>query len=141
TLEPYAREPARFWACLQPSLAGPAAARAGALRSLQDSPADGDFPLRLVEAAQLLTEPVTVVFDDIHELAGSHVLPGLDLLIRHAPPALRLILVGRCPPRLQLARMRVAGELADVGSPGLACTLEEGDGDFAGLGIPVGGAE
>ena len=141
TLDAYDREPARFWACLQASLAGAAAARAGALRSLQDSPADGDFPLRLVEAAQLLTEPVTVVFDDIHELAGSHVLPGLDLLIRHAPPALRLILVGRCPPRLQLARMRVAGELADVGSPDLACTVEEADAYFAMLGIQVAAAE
>jgi len=141
TLDACDREPDRLWACLQASLAGAAAGRAGVLRSLQDVPADSGFPLRLVEAAQQLTDPVTLVLDDMHELADSPVLPGLDLLIRHAPPALRLILAGRCPPRLQLARLRVAGELADVGSPDLACTVEEADAYFAMLGLEVAAAE
>jgi LuxR family maltose regulon positive regulatory protein len=141
TLDSYDREPARFWASLRASLGCSPAGRTGPLRAAQDAAPGDDFPLRLIEAAQLLTEPVTVVLDDVHELVGSPVLPGLDLLIRHAPPMLRLILAGRCPPQLQLARLRVAGELADIGAADLACTIEEADAYFAMLGLGVTAAE
>ena len=109
------------------------------MRLLEDvSPAD--FPLRLVEAAQLLSEPVVLVLDDIHEIAGGSVLAGLDLLIRHAPPSVRLVLSGRRPPGLQLARLRVAGELADVTAAELACTADEAAAYFEMLGIDIGAA-
>ena len=81
---------------------------AESLRSLEDVSPDG-FPLRLVEAAQTFTEPVILVLDDIHELTDTAVLGGIDLLIRHAPATLRLVLSARQPPALQLARLRVAG--------------------------------
>ena len=122
---------------LQAALTRAGTVAADVAQSLRDTPPDA-VPLRLVEAAQLLTEPVTLVLDDVHELAGDGpVLAGLDLLIRHVPPTLRLILSGRCPPRLQLARLRVAGELADVTSADLACTAEEAAAYFAMLGLDV----
>ena len=99
-------------------------------------PPDG-FPLRLVEAAQRFTEPVILVLDDIHELTDPAVLSGLDLLIRHAPGSLRLVLSARQPPALQLARLRVSGELADIGGQDLACTADEADAYFAMLGLDV----
>jgi LuxR family transcriptional regulator, maltose regulon positive regulatory protein len=160
TLDAGDRDPARFWSYVQAALtrAGGAPADAvGALRP-QQVPAAGpppppapavpvpppvpagsadDFALRLAEAAQLLTEPVTLVLDDAHELTGGPVLAGLDLLIRHAPPALRLILIGRCPPPLQLARLRLSGDLADVTAADLACAPEEADAYFAMLGLAV----
>jgi LuxR family transcriptional regulator, maltose regulon positive regulatory protein len=158
TLDAGDRDPARFWAYVQAALTraggGPAGA-VGALRPGQvpafalppppvpavpvppPAPAGSadDFALRLAEAAQLLTEPVTLVLDDAHELTGGPVLAGLDLLIRHAPPALRLILTGRCPPPLQLSRLRLSGDLADVTAADLACTPEEADAYFAMLGL------
>ncbi len=131
------RDPARFWPYVQAALTRAGTVAADVAQSLQDTPPDA-VPLRLVEAAQLLTEPVTLVLDDVHELADDGpVLAGLDLLIRHVPPTLRLILSGRCPPRLQLARLRVAGELADVTSADLACTAEEAAAYFAMLGLDV----
>jgi LuxR family transcriptional regulator, maltose regulon positive regulatory protein len=144
------RDPARFWAYVQAALARADIVPAEVARSLQDGPADA-FPLRLVEAAALLTEPVTLVLDDVHEFGDpadpggttppgpqdSPVLAGLDLLIRHVPPTLRLVLSGRCPPRLQLARLRVSGELADVTAADLACTVEEADAYFAMLGLDI----
>jgi LuxR family maltose regulon positive regulatory protein len=136
TLDADDRDPARFWAYVQAALARADIMPADVARSLPSLRADA-FPLRLVEAAQLLTEPVTLVLDDVHELADGPVLAGLDLLIRHVPPTLRLILSGRCPPRLQLARLRVSGELADVTSADLACTVEEADAYFAMLGLEV----
>jgi LuxR family maltose regulon positive regulatory protein len=95
------------------------------------------FPLRLVEAAQTFAEPVVLVLDNAHELTDPAVLAGLDVLIRHAPPALRLVLCARVPPALQLARLRVSGELADIATHDLACTVEEADGYFAMLGLDV----
>ncbi len=136
TLDADDRDPARFWAYVQAALIRADIVPADVARSLREVPSDA-FPLRLVEAAQLLTEPVTLVLDDIHELADGPVLAGLDLLIRHVPPTLRLVLSGRCPPRLQLARLRVSGELADVTSADLACTVEETDAYFAMLGLEV----
>ena len=106
------------------------------LRSLENSSPDR-FPLRLVEAAQAFTEPVTLVLDDVHELTDQAVLAGLDVLTRHAPPTLRLVLLARQPPALQLARLRVSGDLADIGSQDLACTAEEADAYFAMLGLDV----
>jgi LuxR family transcriptional regulator, maltose regulon positive regulatory protein len=136
TLDADDQDPARFWAYVQAALCRAGTMPADAVRVLQDAPADA-FPLRAVEAAQLLTEPVTLILDDVHELADGPVLAGLDLLIRHAPPTLRLILSGRCPPRLQLARLRVSGDLADVGSSELACTAEEATDYFEMLGLEL----
>jgi LuxR family transcriptional regulator, maltose regulon positive regulatory protein len=128
-----------FWAYVCAGLTRLRAAPPDALRSLEDSTPDG-FPLRLVEAAQQFTEPVTMVLDDVHEVTDQAVLSGLDLLIRHAPGGLRLVLSARQPPALQLARLRVAGELADIGGADLACTPEEADAYFAMLGIDVDSA-
>ena len=71
----------------------------------------------------------------------SGVLPGLGYLIHHAPPTLRIILCGRRVPGLHLARMRVAGDLAEVDAADLACTPEEADAYFAKLGLAADPAE
>jgi len=139
TLDAADRDPVRFWGYAQAALAAAGPLPAEAARALRDPPAAAGMPPRLLEAAQLLTEPVTLVLDDVHELAGGPVLAGLDQLIRHAPPALRLVLAGRCPPRLALARLRVSGDLADVTAADLACTADEADAYFAMLGLDVDG--
>ena len=123
-----------FWAYVCAGLSRLRCIPAESLRSLEDASPDG-FPLRLVEAAQTFTEPVILVLDDIHELTDAAVLGGIDLLIRHAPPTLRLVLSARQPPALQLARLRVSGELADIGSHDLACTSDEADAYFSMLGL------
>ena len=123
-----------FWAYVCAGLARLRSIPAESLRSLEDASPDG-FPLRLVEAAQTFTEPVILVLDDVHELTDEAVLAGIDLLIRHAPPTLRLVLSARQPPALQLARLRVSGELADIGGQDLACTSEEADAYFSMLGL------
>ena len=125
-----------FWAYVCAGLTRLRVAPPDALRSLEDSSPAG-FPLCLVEAAQLFTEPVVLVLDGVDEVTDKPVLAGLDLLIRHAPAGLRLVLSARRPPMLQLARLRVSGELADVGGHDLACTPDEADAYFAMLGLDV----
>ncbi|MGE5131562.1 MAG: LuxR C-terminal-related transcriptional regulator [Gemmatimonadota bacterium] len=129
-----------FWAYLCAGLTRVRAAPADTMRVLADGPADG-FPLRLVQAAQAFPEPVVLILDDLHELTDQAVLRGLDVLIRHAPPSLRLVLCARQQPGLQLARLRVAGELADISGADLACTAAEADAYFAMLGLEAEPAE
>jgi LuxR family maltose regulon positive regulatory protein len=129
-----------FWAYLCASLGRVRPAPAEILQVLEDTGPDG-FPLRLVEAAQAFTEPVVLVLDDVHEVTDPGVLNGLDVLIRHAPPTLRLVLSARRPPALQLARLRVSGDLSEVGATELACTAEEADAYLAMLGMDVTTAE
>jgi LuxR family maltose regulon positive regulatory protein len=135
TLDGEDRDPARFWAYVQAALTSVMPDGSGV--PAVAGQAAGAFALHLAEAAQLLTEPVTLVLDDVHELTGGPVVEGLDQLIRHAPPALRLILSGRCPPPLQLARLRLSGDVADVTPADLACRAEEADAYFAMLGLDV----
>ncbi len=143
TTDPGDREPARFWRYLAAALARACPEEDSALRGLASTGAD-DAPAALATLARRLDDPVTVVLDDVHELAGSPLLPGLGTLIRHAPATLRVILSGRCGhglPGLPLARLRLSGDLADITAADLACTPAEADAYFAMLGIQLSEAE
>jgi LuxR family transcriptional regulator, maltose regulon positive regulatory protein len=141
TLDADDREPDRFWHYLIlglakagtiPTLAGEAP---GELLS-DGSDAAGDSVARQLVSCLVAThEPTTVVLDDVHLLAGSPALAGLDELIHHAPPELRLVLAGRYVPGLALAKLRLAGQVAEVGAADLACTEEEADGFLRSAGV------
>jgi LuxR family transcriptional regulator, maltose regulon positive regulatory protein len=134
------REPGRFWAYMSAALAVGGSDLTPSLVPRSRGAAD-DLPLSLVDTMRGLAAPVALVIDDVHVLADSGVLPGLGFLIHHAPPTLRIILCGRRVPGLHLARMRVAGDLAEVDAADLACTREEADAYFAKLGLAADPAE
>ena len=140
TVDAEDRDPARFWQYVLAALVRARAIGPDEAAELSDAPPQA-CPHRIVMAARNLPEPVVLVIDDAHELAGSAALAGLDQLIKHAPPGLRLVLSGRCPPGLALARLRVAGELADIGAADLACTAAEADAYFSMLGITIAPAQ
>ena len=118
------RWPRQLWSNMRGSLASIPALPDDIASDLPD-PADNAFPLHLARLTLRLERPVTLVVDDVNQLAGAEVLAGFDQLIRHAPPTLRLVLVGRHPAGLQVARLRVGGELAEIGAADLACTPQE----------------
>lgn len=115
-----------FWADVCESLTRARAVPTDAIRSLQDASAEG-FPLRLAEVTRPLTVPIVLLLDNAHALTDGPVLAGLDVLIRHAAPALSLLFSGGRAPGLQLGRLRASGELAMVGAAGLAWTPGEVD--------------
>ncbi len=129
-----------FWAYVCASVSRVRPAPPEVLQSLEDTGPDG-FPMRLVETARGFTQSLVLVLDDVHEVTDPGVLGGLDVLIRHAPPTLRLVLSARRPPALQLARLRVCGELGEIGAADLACTAEEAEAYFAMLGMRLPAAE
>jgi LuxR family transcriptional regulator, maltose regulon positive regulatory protein len=134
------REPGRFWAYMSAALAVGGSDLTSSLVPRTRTPAD-ELPVGLMDTMRGLAAPVALVLDDAHVLADSAVLSGLGFLIHHAPPTLRIILCGRRVPGLHLARMRVAGDLAEVDAADLACTREEADAYFAKLGLAADAAE
>src|SRR6185437_15600534 len=140
TVDAEDRDPVRFWQYMLAALVRARAIGPEEAAQLATAPPE-TCPNRIVTAARNMPEPVVLVLDDVHELAGSAALAGLDQLIKHAPAGLRLVLAGRCPPGLALARLRVAGELADIGAAELACTADEADAYFSMLGISMAPAQ
>lgn len=62
-----------------------------------------------------LTEPLAVVIDDIHTLEGTPAEAGIGQLAQYLAPPVHLLLAGRRPPRFDLSRLRVSGDLMEVG--------------------------
>jgi LuxR family transcriptional regulator, maltose regulon positive regulatory protein len=130
------REPARFWQYVLAALVRVRAVGPEDAGQLAAAPPEA-YPLRIAAVTRGRAEPAILVIDDVHALGGSGALTGLDLLIRHAPPALRLVLCGRCVPGVALSRLRVAGEVTDIGAADLACTPQEAEAyvDMLGIGM------
>ena len=125
SLEPDDNEPGRFWAYLVAALE-----RAGALPPGAPPPAANGRP-GAIDLAPLLNRlagveaPVVLVLDDFHEIVDAAVLGGVEFLLRHAPPSLRLVIAARADPRLPLHKLRTSGKLTEIRCDELAFTVEE----------------
>ncbi len=80
---------------------------------------------RLLEDLSSLEEPLWLVIDDVHELRSPQALAQLRLLVMHAPPEVRFMLVARRDVRLGLHRLRLEGELTEIRAADLRFTLDE----------------
>lgn len=83
------------------------------------------------EAAGLLAESLggsdlTIVIDELERIADAPLaLEALDGFIRYLPDHARVIVIGRQEVPLDLARLRLAGEVAHLGESDLALTIDE----------------
>jgi LuxR family maltose regulon positive regulatory protein len=127
SLDPGDNEAVRFWAHVLAALRRSGAVPASSpLRSLAPQPGSDDIFLPLlVNSLAKLPTPVVLILDDVQELTDPTVLNGLEFLLRHAPPKLRLVLATRVDPPLPLQRLLVGGQLAQVRSADLAFTVDE----------------
>jgi len=104
-----------FWARVYEGLLRASSAAIDAVRALADS-TPVEFPLRLADTIRWLAKPVVIIIDNAHDATSKSLLSGLDLLVRNAPPNLRIVFAGRAEPALpQLARLLAAGEVTVVG--------------------------
>src|SRR5262249_43585402 len=69
--------------------------------------------------------PVTLLLDDLHVMTDPGVLKGLEFVVRHAGPSLRLVVASRMDPLLPLHRYRLAGQLTDIRARDLAFSVAE----------------
>ena len=88
-------------------------------------PDDVDFPGRFAAAVDALPDRVTLVLDDVHEVADPSAMDELRALLRYRPAGLRLLLSSRFDPPLPLARMRMEGRLWDLRADRLAFSTAE----------------
>lgn len=118
---------ATFWTYVLAALCRSGAVPAdSALRTLapQSGP-DETFLLPLVGGLAKLPAPVVLVVDDLHDITDPTVLKGLEFLLRHGPPQLRLVVATRVDPPLPLQRLLVSGQLAQLRAAQLAFTVAE----------------
>ncbi len=115
----------RFWAYVIAALERSGALPAGAA-ALTASHQDGQIELApLLNALAGVQRPVVLVLDDFHEIGDPTILRGVQFLIRHCPPRLRLVIAARADPRLALHQLRTSGKLTEVRVAELAFTVGE----------------
>lgn len=107
---------------------------AAAVRSATGLAEDGPVPDRAprTDQTELLAatlaaadRPVLLVLDDLHRVADPAALTGLEFLLRHAEQRLHLVIGARAGLHLPLHRLRLAGELTEIGPDELAFTDDE----------------
>ena len=120
------RDPEAFWLSVLDSLRGTSIG-SGGVRELTPAPdLDGATVVRrLLEDLGSLDERVWLVIDDLHELQADEAIHQVELLIRSAPPQLRLVLLTRRDLRLGLHRLRVEGELTEIRGEELRFSLDD----------------
>jgi LuxR family maltose regulon positive regulatory protein len=75
---------------------------------------DGTVLPLLVNELAALAEPVVVVLDDYHLIKEHRCHDQMTLLLAHLPPSAQVAIITRADPPLELARMRAAGEMAEI---------------------------
>ena len=124
SLEARDDDPTRFWSGCLAALRVPLPEAGQTLESLL-SAAQAVAPASLAAALaqdQVLTaapEPIALVLDDYHVIAGARVHESLLHLVEHAPESLRLVIASRTRPPLALARLRARGQVLEMGGEDL----------------------
>jgi LuxR family transcriptional regulator, maltose regulon positive regulatory protein len=68
----------------------------------------------LVNELAALAEPVVLMLDDYHLIKEHRCHGQMALLLAHLPPSVQVVIITRADPPLELARMRAAGEMAEI---------------------------
>ncbi len=121
-------DPKRFWRylLLAADQAG-AAAGAIALRRLDAAGSDvlRDVLPAFVNELTSSRDPVVLVLDDYHLITSAQVHTSVATLLDRCPPQLHLVLITRADPPLQLSRLRVRGDLAELRAEQLRFSADE----------------
>lgn len=96
-----------------------------------------DMPTMVVEELGHREPPVVLFLDDVDSLDDERVLASLHRLARILPPGCRLALASRSQRPIPLARLRLEGELIEIGAGDLALSLAEADQLFRSLEVTL----
>jgi len=120
------RDEQRFWTSVADAL-GDTSVGTPLVRGVTAGPyhEGGGAAERLLADLGALPNRIWLVIDDVHELDSDQALRQLELLVRHGPAQLRLVLATRREARLGLHRLRLEGELTEIRAADLRFTLAE----------------
>ncbi len=79
----------------------------------------------LVNDLVALPDPSILILDDYHVIEAPAVHQALGFLLEHLPPQLHVMIASRVDPPLQLARLRVRGQLVELRAQDLRFTPDE----------------
>ena len=79
----------------------------------------------IINDVAALPQPFLLVLDDVHVIHEEAITQAIEFLIEHQPPQLRLLLLTRQDPPLPLSRLRVRGQLVEIGEADLRFTAGE----------------
>jgi LuxR family maltose regulon positive regulatory protein len=72
-----------------------------------------------------LSAPVILVLDDYHMIRERRCHEQIRFLLEHLPPSAQIVIITRADPPLPLARLRAAGEMAEIRARELRFTPDE----------------
>jgi ATP/maltotriose-dependent transcriptional regulator MalT len=84
-----------------------------------------EIVLLLGNELEVAPEPFVLVLDDFHSITNPVLHQIIDTLLDIQPPQMRLVLLSREDPPLQLARRRVCGQLIELRQADLRFSLSE----------------
>jgi len=85
---------------------------------------DSVLPMLANELAAL-SAPVVLVLDDYHMIKERRCHEQIRFLLLHLPPSAQIVIITRADPPLPLARLRAAGEMAEIRARELRFTPDE----------------
>jgi LuxR family transcriptional regulator, maltose regulon positive regulatory protein len=121
-------DPRRLWASVLAALSAcPAVPASSRLRSLvvPRTTVAVDFLTDLLEALAAVPARVRLVLDDAHHLRSMETLHGLQLLLRHRPATMQLVLASRFDPALPVAKLRLEEQLCELRTAQLRFSADE----------------
>lgn len=77
------------------------------------------------DVLESLPDPFTLILDDLHLINEQAIFVGLNYLLEHMPPQMRLVVSSRHDPALALARLRARGQVTELRLAKLRFTDEE----------------
>ncbi len=95
------------------------------------------FSSAVIAAFDQAPASVCLVLDNVHEIRDPDALASIDLLLRQPPERLRLVLLGRFPPQLHLARLHLEGRLREVHPDEFSFTRTETEALLAAHGVQL----
>ena len=118
-------DPQTFWAYVVAALRVAGAVTAdNPLNDMGSVPKDArERRLRIADGLSRVPEQTVLVIDDFHEIDDPQILGDLADLLRYPP--VRLILISRTEPALDLRRLRPAGQIGEIRADDLAFTTAE----------------
>src|SRR5262252_8100872 len=94
------------------------------LRAQAPEFADSVLPMLANELA-VLCDPLVLVLDDYHVIKDRHCHEQIRFLLAHLPASAQIVIITRADPPLPLARLRAAGDMAEIRARELRFTPEE----------------
>ncbi|MEH6373238.1 LuxR C-terminal-related transcriptional regulator [Streptomyces sp. KLMMK] len=140
TLDPYDGAPGVFWSYVVEALrrALPRQLPGGIPVPACPGSVGTSLLTRLAAATERLPGPVVLVLDGFEKVTGRRVPAGLEFLLEHCGPLLRLVVTSRLDPLLPLHRYRADGRLTEVRGADLAFTPHEAAALLRGHGVKPG---